>query len=299
MDRFSTGLTKPALNIAVLATFFMFQGCSPGVKSQESTSNLAQPNPAQLLADRDHHEHGGHSQPRGNEINTQAKLTIPKNIKTKTPVLLVIDIQDKNGKAIANFDIFKQQIMHLIVVSDDLQIFQHIHPKYQQNGRFTVQTIFPQSGRYTLFSDYKPAGKIEQVSVLKTQLPGKISSVPKIDLNLDKTFGDTQVNLSFSSPKLKAGKEVTLSFNLKQKSNNQPITDLQPVLGELGHLVILRKSSQLTKADYIHAHPLKNTPSGKVDFMATFPQPGKYKLWGQFNRNGKIVTADFWVNVEE
>ncbi|BCL38001.1 hypothetical protein [Nostoc sp. MS1] len=33
-------------------------------------------------------------------------------------------------------------------------------------------------------------------------------------------------------------------------------------------------------------------------YITKFPKPGKYKLWGQFNRNGKIVTADFWVNVQ-
>ncbi len=122
-------------------------------------------------------------------------------------------------------------------------------------------------------------------------------AIAAIDFNSTKTFGDTQANLTFSQPKVKAGEEVTLMFNLKQKSNNQPVTDLQPYLGERGHLVILKQSSPLTRADYIHAHAMKNSPDGLVQFMTSFPQPGKYKLWGQFNRNGKIVIADFWVNV--
>jgi hypothetical protein len=42
---------------------------------------------------------------------------------------------------------------------------------------------------------------------------------------------------------------------------------------------------------------MKDTPAAQVSFMTSFPTPGKYKLWGQFNRNGKIVIADFWVNV--
>ncbi len=75
------------------------------------------------------------------------------------------------------------------------------------------------------------------------------------------------------------------------------IKDLQPYLGEKGHLVIIKNSQKLTKSDYIHAHALKNSPTGEIDFATSFPQPGKYKLWLQFNRNGKINTADFWVNV--
>jgi hypothetical protein len=70
-------------------------------------------------------------------------------------------------------------------------------------------------------------------------------------------------------------------------------------LGEKGHLVIVKQSSPLTKLDYIHAHGVKDSPSNQVEFITSFPRSGVYKLWGQFNRNDKIITADFWVNVVE
>ena len=245
------------------------------------------------------HHHGGHSGHSDSEpANAIAKLTVPSNIAPKTPVPLVIEVRDKDGKPIANFDKFQEELMHLIVVSDDLQYFNHIHPTYKGNGRFEVQTDFPDSGDYTLFSDYKPAGKSEQVSVLKMQVPGQTLARSKVDMATTKTLGNTKANLKFSQPQIKAGQEVNLIFNLQDASSNQPLKDLQPYLGERGHLVILKQSSPLTKADYIHAHALKDTPAGEVHFMTSFPQPGKYKLWGQFNRNGQIVTADFWVNVE-
>ncbi|MBD2541719.1 hypothetical protein [Coleofasciculus sp. FACHB-SPT36] len=227
----------------------------------------------------------------------QAKLTIQGTITPNKPVSLAIDIQDKSGKAIVKFDTFQEKLMHLIVVSDDLQFFSHLHPTYKQNGRFEVEASFPQPGNYTLLNDYKPAGQKEQVSAVKTQIPGKILSASAIDLNRFKTFGNTKANLVFSESTLKAGKDVTLTFDLRDASNIQPVKDLQPYLGEKGHLVILRQSPSLTAADYIHAHAMKDTPEGQVLFHTKFPEPGKYKLWGQFNRNGKIVTADFWVEV--
>ncbi|HEY9707860.1 MAG TPA: hypothetical protein V6D48_06610 [Oculatellaceae cyanobacterium] len=245
------------------------------------------------------HHHGGHSGHSDSEpANAIAKLTVPSNIAPKTPVSLVIEVRDKDGKPIADFDKFQKELMHLIVVSDDLQYFNHIHPTYKGNGRFEVQANFPGSGGYTLFSDYKPAGKLEQVSVLKIQVPGQTLARSKVDMATTKTLGNTKANLKFSQPQIKAGQEVNLIFNLQDAASNQPLKDLQPYLGERGHLVILKQSSPLTKADYIHAHALKDTPAGEVHFMTSFPQPGKYKLWGQFNRNGQIVTADFWVNVE-
>ncbi|GBE93743.1 hypothetical protein [Nostoc cycadae] len=309
MNRFVAVLVKSTIGIAVLTTLLIAQGCSPRVKSQEAAADKEKPTTAQPMGSMDHQEHetsksehqkGGidHSEHSGNKVTTQVKLTTPKDIKPNTTVPLVINVQDKDGKAIANFDTFQEKLMHLIVVSDDLQFFNHIHPIYKNNGRFEVQANFPQPGSYTLFSDYKPTGNTEQISVLKTQLPGKSPSTPPIDLKLNKTFGDIKANLTFSQPTLKVGEEVTLSFDLKQTSNNQPVQNLQPYLGELGHLVILKQSSPLTRADYIHAHALKNTPSGKVNFMTNFPTPGTYKMWGQFNRNGRILVVDFGVNVQ-
>lgn len=289
--------------ITITSTFFLTQGCTSQAKSGKTINSnvaVAQENThaghgmgESEMPGMDHHMHGS-----SEAVSAIAKLTVKGNITPNTPVPLVIDVRDKDGKAIASFDTFQENLMHLIVVSDDLQFFNHIHPIYKGQGRFAIQANFPQPGNYTLFSDYKPAGKAEQVSVLKTQVPGNSPSVPKIDLTRTKTFGNTKANLTFSQPTLKAGQEVTLMFDLKQAQNNQPIPDLQPYLGEMGHLVIVKQTSPLTRVDYIHAHAMKNTPPGQIHFMTSFPQPGNYKLWGQFNRNGKIVTTDFWVNVQ-
>lgn len=279
----------------ITLTLLLTPGCSL-IKSEHtsgSSEHITASDDSHAMADRNIHE----GEKESDSVTTQAKLTIPPNIKSQTPLPLVIDIQDKEGKPIAKFETFQEQLMHLIVVSDNLEFFNHIHPTYKENGRFEVETNFPKSGNYTLFSDYQPAGEKEQVSVLKLEIPGPNPSPPKIDLNRVKTWGDTKISLTFSQPTLKVGEAVTLTFDLRDAATNQPINDLQPYLGERGHLVIIKQSSPLTKSDYIHAHAVKDSPAGKVDFMTHFNQPGKYKIWGQFNRNGKIVTADFWLNV--
>ena len=120
-------------------------------------------------------------------------------------------------------------------------------------------------------------------------------------MNYTKSLGKTKVNLTFDKPTLKAGEEVMVMFNLQDADSTKAVTNLQPYLGERGHLVIVKQSSPLTRADYIHAHAhahaMKSASAGQVHFMTQFLKPGKYKSWGQFNRNGQIVTADFWVNV--
>jgi hypothetical protein len=245
-------------------------------------------------------DHQGHSMDKNEshqDETTQAKLTLASTPSLNTPVTFVIDVQDSKGKAIAQFDTFQEKLMHLIVVSDDLQVFQHLHPTHKGNGRFEVKTALPQTGGYTLVSDYKPVGQKEAVSVLQVRVPGTPASAPTVDLKREKSVETTNFVLSLSEPAVKVGQEVMLTFDLKDAATNQAISDLKPYLGEEGHLVILKQSTPLTRADYIHAHAMKGAPDGKVEFMTTFPKPGKYKLWGQFNRNGKIVVADFWVDV--
>lgn len=242
-------------------------------------------------------QHNEHQNPPANTTNTtQTKFTELKNVTPQTPVKLAIDVLDNTGKPINNFQKFQEQLMHLIIVSQDLEQFQHLHPTYKENGKFEVEATFPKSGNYAIFSDYKPVGQSEEVAVMTQQVLGNPHPASAPDLSLAKTFGDKKVTLSLSEANLKANQEVTITFNLQQM-DNKPITNLQQYLGEKGHLVIIKKASPLTKKDYIHAHALPDSSSGTVKFMTKFPQAGKYKLWGQFKQNNQIITTDFWINV--
>jgi plastocyanin len=269
----------------------------PGQKVQSVA-----PNAGHDRMDMSSSNHGGHDMHNmGNapqQTIAKAKLSIAGNLVPKAPVTMTIDIKDLQGKSIAKFDTFQEKLMHLIVVSDDLSHFDHIHPTYQGNGRFVVQANFPKPGKYSLFSDYKPAGKSEQVSVLSTKIAGAVTPPPVPNYQLSKVIDNTKATLKIEPQTVSAGRMVNLNFNLVDTATNQPIADLQPYLGERGHMVIVRQANTITRANYIHAHAMPDTGDGKIQFMTSFPQPGKYKLWGQFSRGGKIVVADFWVNVK-
>ena len=283
--------------IATTTTLLFAQSCSTSPNAQESSTAVS--------AQQHNHKHStqagshaGHSMHDASDTKTnaaiQAKLTVPETVAINAPIPLVINVQDATGKPIDKFDVSHEELMHLIIVSDDLRFFDHLHPRYEGNGRFTVEAQLPKSGRYTLFSDYKPTGQPAQVSTLKTQVSGNSSSSSDVNFKRSQTFTNIKVNLELPTETVKAGEEVAVTFNLRD-ANNQPITNLQPYMGELGHLVILCQSASLTSANYIHAHAVKDTTPGRVQFLTSFPQPGLYKLWGQFKRNGEIVTADFWV----
>jgi hypothetical protein len=283
------------VGIAVSAALILSQGCSSQKNQtqtqQEHRSMTSQDSEGAKSATSNHEKHKQQS-------STQTKLIVPLQIKSTQSVPLAINIQDKAGKAVNNFDSFQDKQMHLIVVSDDLRFFQHVHPTFKGNGRFEINPNFPAPGSYTLFSNYKPAGEKEQVLVEKLTIPGNVPLPTELEkFSNTKILADTKVNLKLAEANIKAGKEVKLSFDLQEATKNQSVKNLQPYLGEKGHLVIVRSSSPLSVSDYIHAHALKDSSPGQVNFMSSFPQKGTYKLWLQFNRNGKVNTADFWVNV--
>ncbi|HIK29839.1 MAG TPA: hypothetical protein IGS17_19785 [Oscillatoriales cyanobacterium M59_W2019_021] len=241
-----------------------------------------------------HHHSSGNSE--GSVTTTQAKLTVPAEIAPDRSIPLEILITDAEKKLISQFDIFQEKLLHAIAVSNDLQFYNHIHPDYQGNGKFTTNIAFPKPGDYTIFLDYKPAGEAERVSLVTVSVPGTTEATPQPDFTREKTIDDTKVELTLDAPTLKENEDVMLQFTLKDASGN-PV-ELQPYLGERGHLVIVKKGDLLTESSYLHSHAMKESPAGQVQFHTQFPESGQYKMWGQFNRNGQIVTADFWVNVE-
>jgi ribosomal protein S10 len=300
------------IGTVILTPFLLIQGCDSQVKTTVKTNQVSQQQPASNPHKHDSASNSKSVNPQqvsNNNQNqqthkqhlqtssTKAKLIIPKEIKSTQAVPLAINIQDKTGKPVSNFDTFQEKQMHLIVVSDDLRFFQHVHPIHKGNGRFEVNPDFPSSGSYTLFSDYKPAGQKEQVSAQKIVIPGNVPLPTELEkFSNTKILADTKVNLKLPEKTLKAGKEVKISFDLQELKQIQPIKDLQPYLGEKGHLVIVKSSSPLTDSDYVHAHALKESSNGQINFISTLPSKGTYKVWLQFNRNGKVNTADFWLN---
>jgi hypothetical protein len=54
--------------------------------------------------------------------------------------------------------------------------------------------------------------------------------------------------------------------------------------------------------EFLHVYPTENVnPDWKggphISFRTTFPKPGLYKTWGQFQHKGRLVIADFTLEV--
>jgi len=208
---------------------------------------------------------------------------------------LAVRITDAGGKPVDHFELQHEKLMHLIVVNEDLSFFNHIHPEYKGNGTFTVATTFPAGGKYKLFADFVPKGGAATTisEWVNVEGPAKGHAEVKADSSLVKVVDGKEVALDLSSKK--ASGDVTLTFTIRDAQTGQPISDLEPYLGAVGHVVILSADAER----YIHVHPIDETATGpKAQFATSFPQSGTYKIWGQFQHRGKVFTVPFTVDIQ-
>jgi hypothetical protein len=94
---------------------------------------------------------------------------------------------------------------------------------------------------------------------------------------------------------LLAGQNSTVTLTVSR--DGRPVTDLQPYLGAYGHLVALRGGDLA----YLHVHPDGEPGDGEtasgptVSFHAEVPSAGSYRLFFDFQHQGRVRTAEFTV----
>jgi hypothetical protein len=75
--------------------------------------------------------------------------------------------------------------------------------------------------------------------------------------------------------------------------DGQPVTDLQPAHGEMGHGVAIRPSD----LGYLHLHSTSQGTGPRLDFLGSVPETGSYRLFVEFYRAEKLYLAEFTVQV--
>jgi plastocyanin len=212
-------------------------------------------------------------------------------------------------KQVKEFNILHDMPFHLFLVSQDFEQFYHIHPEKQPDGSFTIEHVLPKAGYYKIFCDFFPVGGMPQVTqnnIVTSGFKGDlVSTQAKLvpDKNLVKTIDGTRFELKFEPAQLFSGRPAELHYHLVDNQTGEPVKDLQPYLGAWGHTLILSEDA----TDYLHSHPIEMIPDDadrtglkggpKVVFDTFFPRPGNYRIWSQFQRQGKIITVSFTVFV--
>lgn len=197
-----------------------------------------------------------------------------------------ISLKDKNNQPIENLEVNHEKLLHLIVVNEHLDQYDHLHPEQTGEGTFTIQKEF-EEGSYKAFVDIKPKDLSFEVmpipfTVGNPDTGHAHSDGLKPDAELKQTIDHETVEMEMSS--LNAGEPVTLTFKLNE-------TNLEPYLGAMGHVVILDEKAN----QYLHVHPADHD---KPIFETEFHEPGIYKIWAEFKQDGKVRAFPFIVEIK-
>ena len=239
----------------------------------------------------DHGLHGGHE---NMPMNTAPPSTLVVKSEPSRPAAaamtqLTLKIQDADGTPIRTFDILHEKLVHLIVVRDGLDEFAHLHPDVDSSGMITTQFAFPKSGKYRLFADHQSQGKPAGLATGELNVSGSDDQASALvpTASPEVAIGEFNAHIEIRSGE----QETNVQFRFVD-GDGKPVSDLQPYLGAMGHLVIISADG----SEYVHAHPVsdaKTAPDGAVEFAAHFPKPGIYKAWGQVQRNGTVFTVPY------
>jgi hypothetical protein len=200
-------------------------------------------------------------------------------------------IVTSENEVVTEFDEAHGQRGHLIVVRRDLTRFQHLHPTLNADGTWDVAAFsLPDPGVYRAFIDLVVDGRPMTLG-FDLFASGMMEVAPRPDTSqLDSAEG---YDVELLTDKVLAGKSVELAFELSR--DGEAVSRLDPYLGALGHLVALREGDLA----YLHVHPEETRPdSGRVEFGAQFPTPGRYRLFLQSKPNGTLITTHHDIRIE-
>jgi P-type Cu+ transporter len=263
--------------------------------------------------------------------NTRVEVTAPSVVAPGTPAEITYQFSDAETDApVADIVDSHERPVHLIVVSRDLQQFQHIHPvPTGAEGQYRIAATFPTDGQYILFGEAERATGEEVVD--RRELTVGSADGPAgqpaqlMEDAAAKMAGPIRVSLS-GAEGLRARQETTLTFRLENRSTGRPIQNLQPYLGAPAHIVVLSEDG--TRFGHTHGeqpagagadshgaaaghgasdghgaagHATPTEGFGpEITMHHTFPAPGLYKLWAQFrNGDGEVITVDYVVRVAQ
>src|SRR5215204_4976527 len=241
-------------------------------------------------------------------VNVQFDPATPQAGKPTSLSLVVTE--QKIGEPIKDFDVIHDKLMHLIIVNkEDLSYFAHIHPELdRESGIFHISHTFAKAGKYKMWIDAKPKDGMQILTAFAfivegqpIHFPAKIAHEQTRIKNVDAEGQSYQIALNCEPEQLIANRNIKMTFEIKD-ANGKPISNLEPLMAAGGHCVIIDADGR----EFLHVHPAEEVHEGinwrggpSVSFLANFPKPGLYRAWGQFQHEGRLLTADFTFEVVE
>jgi hypothetical protein len=188
---------------------------------------------------------------------------------------------ERDGRPVTRFTEQHDALLHLLLVRRDLTGFQHVHPTMASDGTWTAEVDLAEPGAWRVVADAWPTDTDAGIALgADVLVPG---DAPVAELPPADDPANTMVSVD-GLMFMRDGLHVTVS----------PTDGLAPYLGQPAHLVAFRQGDLA----YTHLHPTGDT-LGDLTFANALPGAGTYRLYLQVLHDGRVVTAEFTVAVDD
>lgn len=225
------------------------------------------------------------------------------------------DMWITDGKTVVtSYDVDMTKLLHMIVVSDDLTDFQHIHPVLHSDGHFTIDFRTAQPGLHHVYIDGIAHGFGRQV--FRFDIP-VISAKPATHRHRNAPGSSERAGpyvVTLDPVRVPFGEIATIEVHITK--NGKPATDLHPYLGAMAHGVFIG----VKDLAYMHAHGMSDamldmasSDCGDAMMLSMPPLPPQsiipssfafdvlapsgqaYDFWLQFTGGDTLYTVPFLV----
>jgi hypothetical protein len=291
---------------------------------------LMMPLPDRGYAAEEDHRHHSHEMHQHSTVPAPPEPvvdmeTTPAEITAGDQATIAFTIRDDDNKPIRDLVITHDRLIHVVIISEDLSVFGHIHAEdlgpitteMKDNARFPVRFTFPKAGKYTIAVDFavgdRGYSELLDVEVSGSPAMGKMQS----NFDREKNFDGYQIKLSVSPEQPVAGKETVLRYTIMK--DGKPVSDIEPYLSAAMHLAVINEgrgnyfvhahgdrpdAAQHTgHAGHMASHMGHSSPPGavygpEIEAHVVFPAKGTYKIFSEIRHQGKVRLLDFMVNVQ-
>jgi len=191
--------------------------------------------------------------------------------------------------------------IHLLVVSDDLVDYQHVHPEPTSvRGQYKFTLTPRQAGSYRAYFDFIVAASLRRALVDKSFEVGGVASAVAAPSGLCLSVEQDGRRYLLQTESSDFHAAETIRFDLKVEEISSGATaQLQEVMGALAHLVAFDP----TRNGFAHMHPLLPYQADaeipdRIPFAFNAVQSGHYRIWAQLRIEGDDVFVPFDLPVQ-
>ncbi|WP_435208167.1 hypothetical protein [Micromonospora sp. bgisy143] len=238
-------------------------------------------------------DQGAAAEPGGLSVSSGGYTLVPLGTEFPAgrPEQLRFQVRDAQRRPVTRFAVVHDKPMHVIVVRRDLTGYQHLHPTMTPDGIWSVPMTLAQPGVWRAYADFTVVadngGQSAVTLGVDLVVPGAYQPRPLPAPATSTTVDGFTVGYQ-GSPQ--AGVTVPLTFRIDGPDGGAA---LERYLGAYGHLVALREGD----LGYLHVHPEPELVDGQVKFWLTIPNPGRYRLYLDFQVATKVHTAELTLTI--